>query len=666
MDPKTYLPVYIEETRENIQLMSENLLLLERHPDNLDAINTVFRAIHTIKGMSATMGYSEISQIAHEAENYLDWVRDGKAVVDDQVINALFELADEIEDQLEALASKGEPKETDSRRMAVLSRFRQDETVEDEESKPALYSIRVTLDPDCMLKVARMLTIYKQISIYGEVQKITPTVAEMVETQAVDMLECTMVTDKSHAIRHFLTTHGDVAQFSIDRVGDAPVAKDVDGEREYAATEEDMVPQPVFPTFDKTEQKQDSHSQTTESPAGRHSGSIRIDTDKLDRLLNLVSELVINKTSIQQQASEVPEMSDGVEHLNRLTADLQETVMQMRMIPLETVFNRFPRMVRDAARSLNKSVTLEVAGAETELDRTIIDDIADPLVHLLRNAVDHGIESAELREQAGKPAAGTIKIQAYQTGNRVVIEVADDGGGIDIEAVKRQAVARGLIAADEHDQNEILNCIFSTGVSTTGQVTDLSGRGVGLDVVKSSIENLGGLVEVSSTRGKGTVFRISLPLTLAIIQGMLVQSAHDIFVVPVSYILETEIIYPEEIKMVGQQRIYMLRGKVLPIVSLAELMGVNDYQPPEEMSMVVAQHGDRQVGILVDDLIAQQEVVIKNVAWGQELFQNFIGTTILGDGSVVLIIDVNNLLAPLKIKEGGKLGQSIRSLPAGR
>ncbi len=357
-------------------------------------------------------------------------------------------------------------------------------------------------------------------------------------------------------------------------------------------------------------------------------------------------------------------MSEGVEHLNRLTADLQETVMQMRMIPLETVFNRFPRMVRDTARSLSKSVALEVSGAATELDRTIIDDIADPLVHLLRNAIDHGIEPADRREQAGKPETGVIKLQAYQTGNRVIIEVADDGAGIDAELVKRHAVARGLIAADEQDRRTILNCIFSTGFSTTGQVTDLSGRGVGLDVVKSSIENLGGEVEVNSTLGKGTLFRISLPLTLAIIQGMLVQCSEDLFVIPVSYILETEIIYPEEIKMVGQQRIYMLRGKVLPIVYLAELMGVEDYTPPEELSMVVARHGERQVGLLVDDLISQQEIVIKNVAWGQELFRDFLGTTILGDGSVVLIIDVNNLLAPLKIKEVDKLGQSVRSLPA--
>lgn len=643
MDNRSYLPMYIEETRDNIQLMSENLLLLEQQPDNTEAINAVFRAIHTIKGMSATMGYSEISRIAHEAENYLDLVRDGKATMDSHVANALFEFADEIEEQLDALGSTGEPRELNQSRLKALSSLQMTGNTETESAAgPGRYRLAVTLDKNCMLKAARMLTIYKQLTSYGTVEEVRPSVAEMVESQSVETMECTINTDSTNRICYLLENHTEVCDFSLE-----PAHTDNDQAQQT---------QPEEPAGDMRQ---------VETSIVRHQSSIRIDTEKLDRLLNLVSELVINKTSIQQQAATHVDLADGVEHLHRLTADLQETVMKMRMIPLETVFNRFPRLVRDTARALNKSVALEIVGAETELDRTIIDDIADPLVHLIRNAIDHGIEPVEQRRQLGKPITGKLTLRAHQTGNQVVIEVADDGAGLDLDKIRKQAVAHGLLAPGEkYDDEDIVNCIFVTGLSTSGQVTDISGRGVGLDVVRQSIEALGGVVDVSSETHKGTVFRISLPLTLAIIQGMLVKCGEEVFVIPVSYITETEIIYPDDIQLVGQQRIFMLRGKVLPIVSLADLMGITGYQQPSEMSLVVVRHGEREIGIIVDDLLTQQDIVIKNVTWGQELFRNFLGTTILGDGSVVLILDVNNLLTPLKIREGGSSGQPVRSLPA--
>jgi two-component system chemotaxis sensor kinase CheA len=380
--------------------------------------------------------------------------------------------------------------------------------------------------------------------------------------------------------------------------------------------------------------------------------SIRVDTEKLDQLLNLVSELVINKTSIQQAASDYPVLADGVEHLHRLTGDLQRIVMNMRMIPLETVFNRFPRMVRDTAQSLNKSVNFEMMGAETELDRTIIDDIADPLLHLLRNAVDHGIEPVSQRARLGKSKTGTITLRAYQTGNQVVIEVADDGYGLDLEKIRGKAREIGVWPGGDPDEEELINLIFSSGFTTSENVTELSGRGVGLDIVKSSIEALGGVLDVISKKNVGTTFRISLPLTLAIIQGLLVKCGQEIYVIPLSYVRETEIIYPGDVQTIGQQQIVMLRGQVLPIAFVSQLLGILDCPPLEEMSLVVVRFGEREVGLIVDELLTQQDIVIKNINWGERFFRGFLGSTILGDGSVVLILDINTLLSISKVREG--------------
>lgn len=643
MDNSTYLPIYIEESRENIQLISENLLLLEQQPENTEAINAVFRAIHTIKGMSATMGYAEISQIAHEAENYLDLVREGKAIVDSDVISALLEFADEIEDQLKALSSTGEPKALNSNRLQAFSNLCSEKNPQagNKVNLVERYRVFLQLDENCMLKAARLLTIYNQLTRLASIETARPTGEELAKMQSADTLECTIMTKSINRIRRLLESHTEVSHYTVDPV--------------HPEAEKEHPPPPV------------EQPQPPENSVVRHQSSIRVDTEKLDKLLNLVSELVINKTSIQQQAADYATLSDGVEHLHRLTADLQDTVMKMRMIPLDTVFNRFPRMVRDTARSLNKSVALEITGAETELDRTIIDDIADPLVHLIRNAIDHGVEPVEQRKKLGKSATGKLKLSAYQTGNQVVIEVSDDGAGLDLDQIKRLAIAQGIFRQGEvQDDEDIINCIFATGFSTSRQITDISGRGVGLDVVRQSIEALGGIIDVISEQNRGTVFRISLPLTLAIIQGMLVTCSDSVFVIPVSYIRETEIIYPGDIQLVGQQRVFMLRGKVLPIVSLAELMGIADNPQASEMSLVVVSHGEREVGIVVDDLLTQQEIVIKNVTWGQELFRNFLGMTILGDGSVVLILDINNLLTPLKIREGGSSGQPVRGVPARR
>lgn len=629
LDIKSYLPVFIEESKDNIQQMSENLLRLEQNYGDSEAINEIFRAIHTIKGMSATMGFAEISSLAHETENLLDDIRHDKITASPGLINGFFAVIDEMESQVLALEQGGEPRPLSEQRireiMALFCRD-SDQTEQDSNGAEGYYSLEVVFSKDCMLRPARALVILNQLDQICNVLETTPSRDTLLTLDTLDSLVCQLRADNPQRIRGILEDGIEIESFKLLSLPDSS-------------------PDLLQPTVEV------EPSSSTEPHIVKSTASVRVDTEKLDRLLNLVSELVINKTSIQEIAASNPELADGVEHLHRLTADLQSIVMKMRMIPLETVFNRFPRMIRDTAMALNKSVVLEIHGAETELDRTIIDDIADPLMHLLRNAVDHGIEPAAERTRRGKPATGKITLRAYQTGNQVVIEVSDDGYGLDLAKIRSKAKELGLGLGHEPDKEELAHYIFATGFTTSDCVTDLSGRGVGLDVVKNSIEALGGIIDVISHNNGGTTFRISLPLTLAIIQGLLVKAGPEIYVIPLSYVQETEIIYPDSIQTVGQQEIVMLRGQVLPLVYGTSLLGNNDYTQPEEMSLVVVRYGDRQVGIIVDDLLSQQDIVIKNVTWGQAYFNNFLGSTILGDGSVVLILDINNILSGVKVRE---------------
>lgn len=625
MDIKTYLPIFIEECKDNIQQMSENLLRLEQNYGDTEAINEIFRAIHTIKGMSATMGYSEISALAHESENLLDDVRHDKAPLSPGIINGFFAVIDELEAQILALEGGGEPRPIPPQRLHEIKALFAADAGPQPQAKSGDFRLEIVFSKDCLLRPARALVILNQLDQVCTVLHTDPPRDVLATLDNLDALVCHVSARDCQQVRAALEGGVEIESYTLLA--------------EQAADSADCQGGP------------ESETKSTEVVATKSTSSVRVDTDKLDRLLNLVSELVINKTSIQDAASTHPELADGVEHLHRLTADLQAIVMKMRMIPLETVFNRFPRMIRDTAKALNKSVTLEIQGADTELDRTIIDDIADPLMHLLRNAVDHGIEPPAERVRRGKPATGKISLRAYQTGNQVIIEVADDGAGLDWARIRAKAREMGLVQDQEPTPDELANYIFATGFTTSDSVTDVSGRGVGLDVVKNSIEILGGAIDVISKDNSGTIFRISLPLTLAIIQGLLVRVGAEIYVIPLSYVQETEIIYPHSLQTVGQQEIIMLRGQVLPIVFAAYLLGLKDYTTPEEMSLVVVRYGERQVGIIVDDLLTQQDIVIKNVSWGQTYFNNFLGSTILGDGRVVLILDINNILSGVKVRE---------------
>lgn len=641
LDVKTYLPIFIEESKDNIQQMSANLLLLEQNHGDIDAINEIFRAIHTIKGMSATMGYTDISNLAHEAENLLDDVRHNKISISSGMINGFFAVIDELETQIVVLEQTSEAKPIPAQRIKEIIALFSDLDGSVAGKSQTEFRLEIVFSRDCMLRPARAIVILNQLDQSCTVLHTDPPRETLPTLEDLSKFVCHICAEEPGLVKAVLEDGIEIESYSFQAVSAKEASPD---SLQIPVAAED------FPR--ESQAVLDSESgKLIEPHIFKNAASVRVDTEKLDRLLNLVSELVINKTSIQDAAADYFPLADGVEHLHRLTADLQTIVMNMRMIPLETVFNRFPRMIRDTAKSLDKNVALEIQGAETELDRTIIEDIADPLMHLLRNAVDHGIESVEERTRLGKAAMAKITLRAYQTGNQVVIEVTDDGYGLDLPKIRAKARKLNLWQDHEPDREELANFIFAPGFTTSDSVTDLSGRGVGLDVVKGSIESLGGIIEVISYSKVGTTFRIFLPLTLAIIQGLLVKAGTEIYVIPLSYVWETEIIYPDSIQTVGQQQVVMLRGQVLPIVFAAKLLGVEDYVPPEEMSLVVVRYGDRQVGLIVDDLLTQQDIVIKNVSWGHRFFNSFLGSTILGNGNVVLILDINNLLSGAKVRE---------------
>jgi two-component system chemotaxis sensor kinase CheA len=378
---------------------------------------------------------------------------------------------------------------------------------------------------------------------------------------------------------------------------------------------------------------------------------LRVDAEKLDSLLNLVGELVINKTRLQQigLSNQLQELSEAIEQMDRVTTDLQGVVMKLRMVPVGQVFNRFPRMVRDLSHNLGKEINLIIQGEETELDRTVIDEIGDPLVHLLRNSIDHGVEKPADRTAAGKNPVGEIRLIARHEGNHVLLMVSDDGKGLKAEAIKQKALEKGLVTKaelDVMDPSDIMRLIFMSGFSTAETVTDVSGRGVGMDVVRTKIEALGGSLELDSTPGQGTRVRIRLPLTLAIIQALLIQVQDETYAIPLGSIDSTINIVPEDIRTIQQQEVILLRGQIIPLVRLAKRLGIaqaTDIETEQELYVVIVQSGDNKIGLLVDSLVGQQEIVIKSLGTILTGIKQIAGATILGDGQVVLILDVNAL-----------------------
>ncbi|TKH03104.1 chemotaxis protein CheA [Peribacillus simplex] len=679
MDMNQYLEVFIEESKEHLQTCSEQLLVLEKNPEDLSIVNEIFRSAHTLKGMSATMGYEDLTNLTHKMENVLDAIRNSQIALSPELFDVIFLAVDDLEAMVMSIAEGGDGKRNVEEVVHQLEVIEKGElpvsstiaeiaaasaVLEKEEMTVGEYDefewtvlkqskdqgfnsfeISIGFRENCLLKAARVFMVFEVLEKSGEVIKSHPPVELLEEEQFDQQFTVTMVTaESSEEIEEKIMKVSEVDQVVVN-------ALDLEGLRHAANSIEDQVAEIPEQEINKAVLPTDNDDKKKQAPVKPASSkTIRVNIERLDILMNLFEELVIDRGRLDQISSDLDnqELHETVERMSRITSDLQTIVLNMRMVPVETVFNRFPKMVRQLARDLNKKVNLEINGAETELDRTVIDEIGDPLVHLLRNAMDHGIETPEERLAKGKNEEGKILLKAYHSGNHVFIEIEDDGAGINKDRVLNKALSNGILTKETAatlTDKQIYELIFASGFSTAETISDVSGRGVGLDVVKNTIESLGGSVTIDSKENEGSIFLIQLPLTLSIISVMLVAIQNEKYAIPLSSIIETAIIKKADILNAHNQQVIDFRGKILPLLFLKDIFEVPISQEEEEsLSVVIVRKGDKLAGLVVDSFIGQLEIVLKSL--GNYLNSAFAisGATILGDGQVALIIDCNTLI----------------------
>ena len=684
MDTSQYLEMFIEESKEHIQACNEHLLELEKNPENIAIVNEVFRSAHTLKGMSATMGYEDIANLTHKMENVLDEIRNSRLNVTVELLDVVFVAVDQLEEMVLDIAAGGEGKLDVTDTVQKLHKIEVGEeipvaatTVESTlvsdiaeekwlsyddyemtiieqsvEQNFFTYEICVKLREDCLLKAARVYMVFELLEKMGDVIKSSPSV-EKLEAEDFDEVfyVAFVTTEHSEDLQKKLLKVSEVTEVLVNPLTLEQLKKrnniEVDKVEANSIVE---VPNVIEDKQQIVEVKSPEKTTTPKNSHVQSSKTIRVNIERLDILMNLFEELVIDRGRLQSISEELhnSELDETVERMSRITGDLQNIILNMRMVPVETVFNRFPKMVRQLARDLNKKIKLEVIGAETELDRTVIDEIGDPLVHLIRNSLDHGVESPEIRLAKGKPEEGTVVLRAYHSGNHVFIEIEDDGAGINREKVLKKAISKGIVSeevAQALSDKQVAELILSSGFSTADVISDVSGRGVGLDVVKTTIESLGGSIDISSTEGEGSLFSIQLPLTLSIISVMLVELGEEIYAIPLSSIIETAIIRSSDILNAHNQKVIDFRGKVVPLVFLEDVFNVPRESSEDEFhSVVLVRKGDKMAGLVVDSFIGQQEIVLKSLgAYLSSVFA-ISGATILGNGKVALIVDCNALI----------------------
>lgn len=682
MDMSQYLDVFLEESKEHLVNLNEKLLELEKNPQDLSSLNEIFRAAHTLKGMSSTMGFNDMADLTHHMEDVLSELKEGLIRVESAVIDILFDCFDRLQimvgniqsgqspvnntDLIEMLnkvkqgtlttpspqavtdltgISKEQASAISEQSSIMPFKFNQyDLTVLREVQTRGLnaYYVSINVAPDCLMKSVRSFMVFKTLEADGEVIKTCPSAQELDEGRFDDQFHLVLVNSlDEETIRQRIEA---ISEVEVD------VIRLINLDDLYDLNHE--VPGEISPKNFRSPEIVSTPDKLSEEGTRSHKvkQTVRVDIERLDNLMNLVGELVISKGQLEQigLTQHHTDLNDVIEQLERITNDLQSVVMNVRMVPIEQVFNRFPRMVRDLAKELGKDIEFIIEGKETELDRTVIDEIGDPLVHLLRNAVDHGIEYPQIRRQNGKPSTGLVRLVARHEGNNVFIEVTDDGGGFDLETIRAKALEKGLASPQDLSSmtpGQVTDLLFRPGFSTAQNVTDVSGRGVGLDVVKNKIESLNGEIQVDTVLGQGTTFKIRLPLTLAIIQALLVKVGNETFAIPLSSVDETTMIKKSDLKMIQSQEVVVLRGKVLPLVYARRLLESPEQGiAEEEMYVVVVRKVDKQLGIIVDSLIGQQEIVIKSLGKLLIGIPGVAGATILGDGAVSLILDVGTLV----------------------
>ena len=699
MDVSQYLEIFIDESEEHLQTLSDCIMVLEKEPDNKDTINEVFRAAHSLKGMAGTMGFKRMQHLTHDMENVFQEVRSDHIKVTSGMIDLLFKCLDALEGYVDNIKSTSDEGTEDNE---VIIKELNDfiaktegaeetgntETSEAKEAAPEstqeekagqekieltndekkaireaesngqhIYVMTVHIQKDCLLKAARAFLVFKAVEDFGQILVYRPSSQDIEDEKFEFEFSFFLASEESEdKIVAVAKAVSEIEKVDAEEIHLDEYVKEAEAQEEQqakeATAEQKEAPAEAPKAAEKKAPAANAKKQTNAKPVtGR---TVRVDIEKLDALMNQVSELIIAKNSLvsisSNESGEYQNQSfhEQIEYLERITTNLHESVMKVRMVPIESVVNKFPRMIRDLSRKLGKKMELYMTGEDTELDRTVVDQIGDPLQHLLRNSADHGLEDNATRVERGKPEVGSIFLKAFQEGNNVIIEVGDDGNGIDVAAVRDKAVERGVITAEHAEnmsQKEIINILFLPSFSMAKKITDISGRGVGLDVVKSNIEALGGDVEVRTQLGEGTTFIVRLPLTLAIIQALMVEIRDEKYAIALGSISNIESIPVNEIKYVQAQEVIHLRGAVIPLIRLDQVLDMEEKQEePENLTVVIVKKGDSLAGLVVDNLIGQQEIVIKSL--GKYINNNKIisGATILGDGEVALILDVNTLM----------------------
>lgn len=698
MDVSQYLEIFLDETREHLQSLNTEILNLEQDPENEDTINEIFRAAHSLKGMAGTMGYKRMQTLTHDMENVFSEVRNGTIKIKSHMIDILFQCLDALEEYTTNIQESSDEGTNENEALIKLLndclKPDGDEAAEEEAGKTTepetavqpsasdskwndipldeaqrhvlgeaqkqgkkIYGVTVKVQESCILKAARSFLVFKAVEELGEIAISSPSVQD-IEDEKFD-LDFTIIVITESPLEEILSSVKSVSEIE-DAVGAEMIIGEAPEETPEQETKEPKTAvQPQTPPATKKEAPAKPAQTGAAKPEKKGNSkavgnrTVRVDIEKLDVLMNLVSELIIAKNSLVSASTQNVSGSNAavdsqIEYLENVTTSLHESVMKVRMVPIESVVNKFPRMIRDLTKKLNKKMELHMSGEETELDRTVVDEIGDPLMHLLRNSADHGLESAEIRAERGKPEVGSIYLDAYQDGNNVVIEVRDDGNGIDVEKVRNKAIERGTVTQEQAvnmSDKEIIDLLFLPSFSTAKEVTDVSGRGVGLDVVKSKIEMLGGEVEVKTRLGEGSTWTIRLPLTLAIIQALMVEVGGEKYAISLNSVTTLENIAPSDVKLVQSEEVIHLRGSVIPLVRLNEVLDIESTRKENEnMVVAIVKKGDKQAGLVVDKLMGQQEIVIKSLGKFIGKSKLISGATILGDGEVALILDANVLI----------------------
>ncbi len=705
MDVSQYLEIFIDETKEHLQTLSDQLMILEQEPENMDVINEIFRAAHSLKGMAGTMGYKRMQRLTHDMENVFQEVRSGNMTVKSELVDVLFRGLDALEGYLANILETSDEGTEDNEEIintlnGIAARAtgkevqpaapKQEEKAEEKVEAASveagakyqnihitdyekntfdkakgqnqnIFGITVYLQETCILKAARAFLVFKALEEMGEVIKAEPNVQD-IEDEKFE-LDFSLVYFTKESLETVKAAIEGVSEVKEAIIGpfEAVVEKEEAAEEPKEEPKKEKEPEKK-PAADnqagaKAAAKEKPAKKAAAKPAVKPAvgRTVRVDIEKLDVLMNLVSELIIAKNGLvsasssgDSEARNDAGFNEQIEYLESVTTNLHESVMKVRMVPIESVFNRFPRMIRDLNKTLNKKMELHMSGEETELDRTVIDEIGDPLQHLLRNAADHGLESNEERLALGKEEVGNIYLDAYQDGNNVTIEVRDDGAGINIEKVRQKAIDKGTLTEEQAENlsdKEVIDLLFRPSFSTAEKITDVSGRGVGLDVVKTKIEGLGGNIECKTVLGEGSSFIIRLPLTLAIIQSLMVELGTEKYAIPLGNIQTLEDVPVSDIKYVQTKEVINLRGTVIPLIRLDQILDVEPVgEEPENLTVVIVKKGDKLAGLVVDNLIGQQEIVIKSIGNYINSSKIISGATILGDGEIALILEVNALV----------------------